>query len=89
MARLTLAIVEFELAQGDGHRLVVLFAVVPNPNVLRRHPQHPASATPGSAPWRISALDQLVWPIGGRGEACPPPSALPSLTLGSMGPPAR
>jgi hypothetical protein len=26
--------------QGDGRRLVVLFAVVPNPNVLRRHPQH-------------------------------------------------
>ena len=46
--------------QGDGRRLVVLFAVVPNPNVLRGHP---ASAAPGSAPCRTSALDQLVWPI--------------------------
>jgi hypothetical protein len=42
--------------QGDGRRLVVLFAVVPNPTVLRRHPQHPASAAPGSAPCRTSAL---------------------------------
>jgi len=51
--------------QGDGRRLVVLFAVVPNPTVLRRHPQHPASAAPGSAPCRTRAFDRLVWPDRG------------------------
>jgi hypothetical protein len=49
--------------QGDGRRLVVLFAVVPNPNVLRRQPQHPARATPASAPCRARALDQLAWRV--------------------------
>ena len=38
---------------------------VPHPNVLGAHPQHPARANPGSAPWRTTAFDQRVWP-GGR-----------------------
>ncbi len=45
---------------GDGSQLVLLFAAVSHPNVLRRHPSTTASAALGSAPCRTSARDQLV-----------------------------
>jgi hypothetical protein len=50
--------------QGAGRRLVVLFAVVPHPNVPNGDPGTPASANPGSAPRHASAFDQLIWPAG-------------------------
>jgi hypothetical protein len=39
---------------------VRLLGAVPETNIIRGHLQHPASANPGSAPWRTRAFDQRL-----------------------------
>jgi hypothetical protein len=51
--------------QGDGRRLVVLFAAAPRPNVPGADPQHPRQCRPRIDPCRTRALDRLVWPDRG------------------------
>jgi hypothetical protein len=43
-----------------------LIGAFPRPDFLDSHSQHPPSATPGSAPWRTRAFDQVVWPGGDK-----------------------